>query len=196
MVDTKEKIAIIIPYIEGEEQQANRMAKIYSVRAGMACSVYTALDKEKEGWVATHNAACKNIKHDFYLYTAVDYFPGYGFLQLAYETLKATGKGLCAFNDGKWHGGIATAGLVRKSWYEKNYPDGLLFHKGYKSHCADPELTYLAMKQKQFIYHPQAILLEIDYDKHNKKSNVKDRAEYIKRRNKCFFPPEKKQNGN
>jgi hypothetical protein len=92
---------------------------------------------------------------------AEDAFPSRDWLRCAFDILEKDGKGLLAFNDGKWKGLIASFGMVRIQWVESLY-DGPVFFPGYKSRGADNELTVIARIQNMFAYDPECTLIEYD----------------------------------
>jgi len=158
---------VAIPISADREKEAEKVALIHLVRAGMPCEVILIIQQDGwSGWVALHNWAVKNLDFDYYCYSCGDYYPGKAYLKMAYEIAIQEGRKLIAFNDGKWGGYIATAGLVEKKWMEKNY-DGDLFYSGYKKHYADTELSMIAMEQDVMGYCPDAVLIEIDFEKDN-----------------------------
>jgi len=123
--------------------------------------------------VAVHNQEFRRLSNPYYLYSCADYFPGRNYLRIAWEAMQEHNAYLVGFNDGKWRGGIATVGLVRREWAEQNY-GGDLFFPGYKCHGADDELTNLAMRDGVYHYEPDAVLVEVDYEKDFKASNPAD----------------------
>jgi hypothetical protein len=86
---------------------------------------------------------------------------GWHWLKTAHRQLEESGKGLLAFNCGKWHGRIAAFGMIRTSWVRKLY-GGQVLHGGYQAHRADNELTAIARATDQFVYCPEAVLIEND----------------------------------
>jgi len=158
-----EKIVVVIPTIKPVEEH-QKIKDIYQARAGVECLVVIHHDKIKEGWVKVHNLYSSVLNYDWYMYTADDYYPGRDYLKIALESAKRTGKKLIAFNDGKWSGTNATAGLVHKSLIDK-IPYKQLFYPGYFVHGADPELTAIAKLLNEYYYEPLALCVEVDYYK-------------------------------
>jgi len=174
-----EKILVVIPYRKGEIEQATKAADIHKSRAGMPVQVYLMEDEYKEGWVAMQNWAARNLNYDYLIYSCDDYFPGINYVKIAYDTLQKTGKGLCVFNDGKWYGHIATAGLISRKLIEKLPYDMGLFSDDYKQNYGDTELTDVTIHLKEIVYNPDAVLMEIDYEKESKPHlNMKDKLTY------------------
>lgn len=182
----KDKIVVVIPYGPDQNELALKAAKVHKVRAGIDCEVFIFEDIERKGWVAMHNDLIKKLKFDYYLFSCADYFPSRNYLKSAFEWMIKCKKGLCAFNDGKWGGLIATVGLISKKYVDKLYGNGDLFHPGYVSHYADTELTAIAANDKQICYNPDAILMEVDYDKEDKKVRIRDRILFHERKKKLF----------
>lgn len=178
------KIVIVIPYRKGAREKALQAAKIQHLRAGMPCKVYYIEDTNAEGWIAVQNRAFKTLDFDYYVYSCDDYFPGRRYILIAYESLQESGKSLCAFNDGKWNGAMATAALVKKEFILSiDFYGGNLFFPGYKMSYGDPELTDIAMERKEYIYNPEAVFMEIDFKKETHPHvNEEDRQTYRQRR--------------
>ena len=179
--DSKVKIAIVIPYRPGNKEIATKAAKLYIIRAGMDCKVYTIEDSEQKGWVNAQNWAFNNLDFDFYIYSCDDYIPCRNFLIKAYQSYLGTQKQVIAFNDGKWDGSMATIALVKKEFAEK-LEDGNLFYKGYFGNYGDPELTDHAIHFGEYAYLDNVPFMEIEYEKEvNPHVNQKDRQTYLAR---------------
>lgn len=131
--------------------------------AGMPCRMVIAHDFIRQGFIATANMMSAALQAEFVAYVAQDALAGQDWLRLAHEKITATGAGLCAFNDGKFAGKLATFGLVRTGFTEKLYGQGRIFHAAYRAHRADEELTWLANLAGQYCYAPNALLMEVDY---------------------------------
>jgi hypothetical protein len=118
--------------------------------------------------------------YKYVVYTAEDAFPGMNWLKIAYE--ERSGKGLLAFNDGKWFGKLAAFGMARSDWARENYSSRAFFF-GYKSHYADNEISIIASRSKNLVFNPNSLLIEIDYNKATQwSSNQEDRKLFNKRR--------------
>jgi len=182
-------ILVVLPATEDYLELARKAAKIHQRRAGIECDVVIVVDKERKGWVATHNWAIDNIKSKYYVYSCCDYFPGRDYLELAFNHLYHLSSSkklkLIAFNDGKWYGQIATAGLIETKYAKSIYGSGL-FCNEYQHNYADPELTLIAMTDDCYGYCSDAVLMEVDYEKENKMINKSDQAIYNKRKIKLF----------
>jgi hypothetical protein len=177
-------IVVGIPYTNESSLEVRKVQKLYEKRAGLPCQVVCTPDINRIGWVAMHNLISRTYKWDWYVYSAIDYFPGREWLKLALKKAETTGKTLIGFNDGKWRGSNATAGLVHKSVVVKY---GCLFPDVYKSHGADPELTEKCQRDGLFAYEPEALLVEIDYEKDFiSKTNKDDYNMYLKRKQEGF----------
>ena len=96
------------------------------------------------------------------------------------KAIKGGQAGLLAFNEGRFFGTVAAFGLVRRSWTASLYRH-MLFYPGYRSHCADTELTAIAYARNQLIFNPHALLMEVDYSKHSKPNNPEDERLYKER---------------
>jgi hypothetical protein len=158
------KIVVVIPCYGILKEQQDKVKKIYEVRAGIECTIYMIEDTNKEGWVSIHNRMSKELEWDWYVYSAQDYYPGRQYLKIALESAIKHNKKHIAFNDGKWFGENATAGLVHKDLIQK-IPYKTLFYRGYFMHGADPELTAITKKLNEFHYEPLALCVEVDYNK-------------------------------
>lgn len=166
-------IAVIMPCID--TQMGMDTARFLLKRAGMECLIIVVNDKDRRGFMHVFNNTVARLDIKYVVYLAQDAYPGIDWLKIAYETLEKTGKGLLAFNDGKWRGRVASFGLVRIDWVRKLY-GGPVFFPGYKAHKADNELTVIARVQNQFDYNPDATLVEIDKEKIFKENIPEDKA--------------------
>jgi hypothetical protein len=169
----KIEIVVILPTINKEKADSTLDQLIMT--ASMNASFYSILDKERAGFIATANYAFNSIDAKYYVYVAEDAYGGRDWLKIAYETMERTGAGLFAFNDGKWHGKLASFGMVRKDWAGDE-----LLPSVYRSHYADTELTLRAMSEGKFAYDPEAVLIEIDPNKHG--VNPADQALFNQRK--------------
>lgn len=155
-------VAVVMPCIDTEKGM--NAAKILSRRAGMPCKILIVHDTGRQGFIKTINDAVLRLNTRYIVYLAEDAYPGLDWLRSAWDTLENSGKGLLAFNDGKWKGQIASFGMVRTKWVNSLY-GGLIFSPEYKNHQADIELTVIARAQNMFVYDPESTLLEYDPDK-------------------------------
>jgi lipopolysaccharide biosynthesis protein/GT2 family glycosyltransferase len=166
-------IVVIMPCIDAETGM--KTAEILYRRAGMPCTILVVLDTLRQGFIKTLNQTAVRVTTTYIVYLAQDAWPGRGWLKCAYESLERSGKGLLAFNDGKWQGKIASFGMVRLSWVKTIY-NGNVFFPGYRLHGADNELTEIARFQGMYQYNPECTLMEYDPDKDFGGSNPKDKA--------------------
>ena len=174
---------LVMPYTS--QQDAERSARQLAARAGCDALLLVIEDARREGFIAIANQVFMNTHSDTFAYVAQDAFAGRHWLAIAHETLQQKEAGLLAFNDGKWHGQLASFGLVKRSWVNTLYP-GTLFYPGYHSHYADVELTIHALNEKKYCYNPAAMLIEVDWDKEKKSVDARDRACYRQRAAKGF----------
>lgn len=160
--DDSSGVAVVMPSID--MKRGLETARILVKRAGMSVTVFVVKDTPEQGFVRTLNDAAQRLKVAYLVYLAEDAFPGVDWLRIAYEALERTGKGLLAFNDGKWRGRIASFGMVRMQWIKKVY-SGAILYPGYRAHKGDNELTLIARIMNDFIYEPTATLIELDPSK-------------------------------
>ncbi len=177
-------VSVIIPTTD--RTMAERAASIMRSRAGMDCDIDLIFDNDKVGSVKLLNEVVRNKEADYYVYAAQDAFPGRNWLLLAISTLEKEGKGLLGFNDGKWRGLLAGFGLVSRKFLLTVYKDQdgkpLLFYPGYKQHYGDTELTLIAMERNMYTYNPDAVLVEVDYNKDGKPVNPDDKKLFAERK--------------
>ena len=184
-----EKIVIVVPYITDTKDNIRELIPLLEKRAGVPVKVIPYEDTNRVGWVKLHNALSVSLDYDWYVYCPSDYFPGRDFIKIALETAKKYNKLMVGFNDGKWFGKNATAGIVNKKLIPKLY-SGTIFYPKYEHHGADPDLTEKAMLLNEYVYAPEALLVEIDYKKDFIDSNVRlnrrDVELYLKRKEQGF----------
>lgn len=170
-----EAAVLVMPYVDGE---AARKAEGVLVRRALADGVLVMVDDDlRLGFIQAANMVYARSRSKYFGYLAQDAFPGDGWLKCALYTLEETGKGLLSFNDGRFHGNLAVFGLARRDWLRKLYHN-LLFYPGYKRHFADTELSAIAHLTGMMIYNENCLLVEVDYDKHEKPNDPEDDALY------------------
>jgi hypothetical protein len=183
-------IAIVMPSIDPERgvSAAKRLAR----RAGIAARFYVVEDTLRQGFIKTLNRTASQLDVKYVVYLAEDAVPGVDWLRIAHDALETSGKGLLAFNCGKWRGRIAAFGMVRKSWVHSLY-GGDILHSAYRSHRADNEVTAIARATDQFVYCAEALLVENDAKKVFRLSETSagnftpdDKRLFIARFNGCF----------
>jgi len=174
---------VVMPYIDRHE--AERTAQQLSQRAGVQGTLLCVEDVARLGFIATANAVFQSSSSKFFGYTAQDAFAGRDWLSIAVNALAEGRGGLAAFNDGKWHGKLAAFGLVDREWATSVY-EGPLFYPGYNRHYADVELSLVAMQQRKFRYDPNAVLIELDWQKDGKGVSQRDRSLFRQRREHGF----------
>lgn len=164
-------VAVIMPCIDLE--MGRKTANILACRAGMPCKILVVNDSLRQGFIKTLNQTAARISVKYIVYLAQDAYPGRDWLICAYDALENSGKGILAFNDGKWKGRIASFGMVRCSWVKTIYKDEILY-SGYVSHGADNELTVIARVQDMHVYNPECTVVEYDPKKDFGGSNPTD----------------------
>jgi glycosyltransferase involved in cell wall biosynthesis len=178
-----EGVAVVMPAIDRDRAEAT--ARLLRDRAGRPVRIFVVLDTRRQGFVKTLNRAARRLKVRYLVYTAEDAVAGHDWLQRAWERLEENGKGLLAFNCGKWRGRIASFGMVRMSWVRSVYRNEVLY-SGYRAHRADNELTAIARATDKFIYCPEAVLMEndpgkLELHKGGEQSHPADRRLFRKR---------------
>ena len=169
---------VIMPYID--RTAAERSARQLAARAGVGGLLLAIQDCDRQGFISIINQAYRRTQSASVAYVAQDAFAGRHWLKLALDALRKSGKGLHGFNDGKWMGALAGFGLATRTWADANY-GGDLFHPAYQRHYADVELTVLALGDQQYCYDPNAVLMEVDWDKEHAAVDPGDRALYRRR---------------
>ena len=172
-------IAVIMPCINPATGLAT--ARLLMQRAGIGARIYVVEDTLRRGFITTLNDTAAQLDVKYVVYVAEDAFPGEDWLKTAHARMEETGKGLLAFNCGKWQGRVAAFGMVRKQWVQRLYGPGVILHPAYKAHKADNELTVVARVLQQFVYEPDSILIEIDRKKVFKEQVPEDKATFHRR---------------
>lgn len=175
---SRHDVVIVLPYIT--EDRARLTQAVLRERTKHGGLLVLANDDKRLGFIATANAVYARTRSEYFCYLAEDVFPGCYWLEYAMATMRKSGAGLLAFSDGRFFGRIAAFGLLRREWAQTLY-GGPFFYPGYASHFADTELSVIAAQTGSLVYNPNAILLEIDYEKHMHPNNADDEALYTRR---------------
>lgn len=154
---------------------AQRAMALACSRAQSDGLMVAVLDADRLGFVALANRVFRMSQSPWFGYLAQDAFAGRDWLALALKALQQPSAGLLGFNDGKWHGQLASFGLVSRPWAETVY-GGDLFFAGYRSHFADVELTLVARQQGRYVYEPDSVLMEVDWGKDQAGVHADDRS--------------------
>ena len=170
---------IVMPCIAPD--RAARVAEVLHERTGQGALLILAEDDARLGFIMTANMVFARTRSAYFGYLAEDVFPGYFWLEYALEPLRATGAGLLAFSDGRFFGKLATFGLARRAWINTLYQGKCLFYPGYSAHYGDTELSVIAERTRNLVYNPNALMIEVDYDKHRKANNPADEQLYRQR---------------
>lgn len=174
---------VVIPFTDAAE--VARCADQLARRSGAPGDLVAIEDCERQGFIAMANQAFRRSRAPFFAYIAQDAFAGRDWMRHGLAAIGQNNGGLLAFNDGKWHGALAAFGMVRRDWALTNY-GGDLFHPSYGSHYADVELTLIAMQQRRFRYSPQAMVVEVDWNKEGKAVSSQDRVQFHRRNQTAF----------
>lgn len=167
---------------------AVRVGELAAARASAQGLVLGVHDVARQGFVAISNQVFASSRSAWFGYMAQDAMAGRDWMGLALQALHRQRGVLLGFNDGKWHGALASFGLASRAWAIGNYKpeQGGLFHAGYARHFADAELTVLALHAKGFVYEPNSVLMEVDWAKDAKAVDTHDRALYRQRAREGF----------
>jgi len=172
---THGKCVLVLPYTDGE--LAGRAADVLSRRALADGELVLVEDDLRLGFIQVANLVYARTRSEYFGYLAQDAFPGDGWLKCGLFTLDSTGKGLLAFNDGRFYGNLAVFGLARRSFTASLYHN-FQFYPGYKRHFADTELSALAWERGAMVFNENCLLVEVDYSKHAKANDPEDDALY------------------
>lgn len=170
--DTRREVVIVIPYITKE--RIVRVTGVLQRRTEAEGLLLLVEDDKRLGFIATANLAYAKTRSDYFCYLAEDVFPGYYWLEYALDAMRKTGAGLLAFNDGRFFGKLAAFGLVRRMWAKTLYGGNTVFYPGYTSHFADTELSVIAAQTRNMVHNPNALMMEVDYEKHLHPNNADD----------------------
>ncbi|MCC7006154.1 MAG: hypothetical protein IT497_05865 [Ottowia sp.] len=169
---------VVMPFTD--PMQAQRAARLMAQRAAADGLILCVHDDHGDGFVNIVNRVFQQSESDWFCYVAQDALAGRRWLAIALHALEKKIGGLLSFNDGKWYGQLAAFGLARRSWVRKHYA-GDFFHSGYRRHYADVELTLLALQEKCLVYNPDAVLVEVDWEKDIASVDAHDRAQFLQR---------------
>jgi len=156
-------------------QAAQRAMDLACSRTQAEGLMVAVLDAERQGFVAVANQVFRASQSPWFGYLAQDAFAGRDWLALALRALQKPSAALLGFNDGKWHGQLASFGLASRAWAQTVY-GGDLFFPGYRSHFADVELTLVARQQGAYVYEPDSVLMEVDWGKDRATLHADDRS--------------------
>lgn len=180
----QQRTADIVIVMPATDLRAAQRAAILMVQRAQYTDALLLIvhDTQQQGFVHMANQCFQATQSRYFGYVAQDAFAGRRWLQRAHKTLESTGKAMLGFNDGKWAGQLASFGLGRRSWLSANYEGQQLFHPQYRRHYADTELTVLAMGNDQYCYDPNAVLIEVDWDKDQKSVHPADKHLFAQRK--------------
>lgn len=154
---------------------AERAMALACSRARTDGLVVAVMDTQRHGFVDVMNRVFRASRSPWLGYMAQDAFAGRDWMALALKALQARSGGLLGFNDGKWHGELASFGLASREWVKGVYGEDFFF-PGYHSHFADAELTLVARQQGRYVYAPESVLVEVDWAKDQAGVNPVDRS--------------------
>ena len=164
-------VVFVLPFTD--ITQAKQVSTLLSERAGYKGTILCVHDTHRDGFIQIANTVFRASNCKYFGYLAQDIFPCRDWLRIAMKSISGNNFGLLGFNDGKWHGKIASFGMVDTLWAKKNYK-GDLFCPDYEQHYADTELTLIAKADGVYCYEPNSVLMEIDWNKDKKLTNKND----------------------
>lgn len=164
-------VVLVLPYIDHE--LAVRVEEILRVRADHPAVLVLVDDDERMGFIQVANFIYMRTRSPYFGYLAQDAYPGMYWLSQGMKAMKQSKGGLMAFNEGRFFGTVAAFGLVERAWLSTLYRN-MLFYPGYKSQFGDTELSAIAFAQNRFVFNPNALLIEVDYEKHHRVNNKDD----------------------
>jgi hypothetical protein len=174
---------LLMPFTD--PAQAKKSSTLLAARAGEPGILLCVYDQNLDGFIAIANRAFEQTQSTWFGYTAQDAFAGRNWLGIALKALNQKNGVLLGFNDGKWAGELAAFGLVARAWASENY-DGSLFFPEYQQHYADVELTLLAQSCNRYVYHPNSVMVEVDWAKDSKPTNLYDQEKFRARKQQQF----------
>ncbi|WP_419786095.1 hypothetical protein [Pseudodesulfovibrio sp.] len=170
-----ETVIMVLPYID--QAQVDRAEPILRLRAEQDGLLVLVDDDERMGFIKVANFVYARTRSPYFGYLAQDAYPGMYWLREGVQLLERTGAGLLAFNEGRFFGTLAAFGLVRRDWVNRLYHN-MLFYPGYHSQYGDTEISAIAYATHQLVFNPNALLVEVDWEKHTKANNAEDDALY------------------
>jgi hypothetical protein len=172
------KTIIVLPAVD--IILAKRVSEIMKMRTKQKGLLLVVDDDLRLGFIMVANLVYIKTSSRYFCYIAQDAYPGEFWLDYALETIKKTNSGLLAFNDGRFFGKVAVFGLVDRQWVNTIYKK-FVFYPKYKSHFADTELSVISSQTSKLVFNPNAILVEVDYEKNLHGNNQDDENLYIER---------------
>ncbi len=168
---------VVMPFIR--PAQAETALRLMAERAQVPGVLLGIHDDAGWGFIKIINQAFRVTQSPYFGYVAQDAFAGRSWLALALDAMGDRGV-LLGCNDGKWAGALAAFGLAQRQWAQGNY-QGDFFYPHYQRHFADAELTLLAMQAGRYVYEPNSVLVEIDWQKDHAAVDAADRRLFRRR---------------
>lgn len=172
------EVIIVLPAIDMD--LAKKTGEVMKRRTQQSGLLLIVEDNMRLGFIMVANLVYLKTDSRYFSYVAQDAYPGEFWLDYGLEAMKKTNAGLLAFNDGRFFGKIAVFGLAYRDWISTVYRK-FIFHHQYKSHFADTELSVIASQTSNLVFNPNALLIEVDYEKHLHENNEDDHNLYIER---------------
>lgn len=176
--DDSHEVIIVMPMIDC--CLAKKASEVMQRRTQQNALLLLVEDDLRLGFIMVTNLVYAKTRSRYFAYVAQDAYAGEFWLDYALESIKKSHCGLFAFNDGRFFGKIAVFGLADRQWVRTLYGK-FLFYPHYASHFADTELSVIAAQTENLVFNPNAILMEVDYEKHLHGNNDADHTLYIAR---------------
>lgn len=173
-----QEVIFVMPFTD--PKAAKKSSALLASRAGNEGLLICIFDENSDGYINIANRVFEKTNSTWFGYVAQDAFAGRNWLRFALKALEKTNGALLGFNDGKWAGELAAFGLTERAWARNNY-QGPLFHSRYTQHYADVELTLLAQACGRYVYEPNSVVIEIDWEKDKKAVNMQDKQLFSER---------------
>lgn len=172
------EVIIVMPMID--RALAAKASEVMKQRTQENGLLLLVEDDLRLGFIMVCNIVYAKTSSTYFAYVAQDAYPGEFWLDYGLETIKKHKCGLLAFNDGRFFGKVAVLGLVDRTFANSLYKN-FVFYPKYKSHYADTELSVIALSTSNLVYNPNAVLIEVDYEKHLHRNNNEDEKLYTER---------------
>lgn len=198
-VDAQEKLRMALESIERETEYEKYVVEVVvdgdaelfnAIKDWEYKNTKISLNQDNIGYPSIVNMVIGRAEGNLFVYLAQDVVVGRQWLTQAvgsYKQVFPNLDGLVTFSDGKWHGEIASHGLVHRKFIEL-YCGQNLFYPGYRHYNCDRELTEvakmngkLAFAYKSVAFHNQAKVGRAEAD-----LSVKHAHRFVESDNRLF----------